>query len=113
MFKKENRLTKQKDFDNVFQNGFSSFNKILGVKVAANHLDTNRFGVIVSTKISKKATDRNKLKRKLREILKTYSEDMEAGWDIAVVALPPARDKDFWELKNICGKHFRKLKLIS
>ncbi|MBU4073751.1 ribonuclease P protein component, partial [Patescibacteria group bacterium] len=50
MFAKINRLTKDKDFDNVFQNGKSSYDKIIGVKAAANQQKNSRFGILVSAK---------------------------------------------------------------
>lgn len=113
MLKKENRLNKQKEFDHVFQNGVSSFDKILGVKAVRNEFSRSRFGVIVSNKVSKKAVDRNRVKRRLREAIRSYLEDMKPGFDVVALALPPSRDKEFSELKDSYYKHLKKLDLFK
>ena len=55
MLKKINRLTKQKDFEKVFKNGQSVYDGKLGIKALANNLPENRYGIIISAKVSKKA----------------------------------------------------------
>ena len=112
MFKKENRLRKKNDFDRVFKKGKSSYDKILGIKVLFNEQEENRYGVIVSTKISKKAVKRNRIKRQIREAVKALAPDLKKGLDLVVIALPGASDKDYWELKTSLENHLQKLKLL-
>ncbi len=112
MLKKKNRLTKQNDFDKVFQKGSSSFDRIMGLKVLKNNFPENRFGVIVSNKVSKSAVERNKIKRRIREAIKLYSEEMKLGFDVVVVVLPEAKEIDFEVLKKTYLKHLKKLKLL-
>ena len=66
MLPKLNRLTKKKDFEAVFNKGKSIKNDFLIFKILKNHLRENRFGFIVSKKVSNKANQRNKVKRRLR-----------------------------------------------
>jgi|SRR6056297_1035548 len=113
MLKKKNRLNKQREFDRVFQNGSSSFDRFIGVKAAKNNLENNRFGVIVSNKVSKKAVERNRIKRILREIIKDYREETRPGLDIVVIALPPSRERTFSQLKDSYYKHLKKLKFLG
>lgn len=113
MFKKENRLSKQKDFDRVFKQGKSSFDKILGVKICSNDLNINRFAVVVSNKVSKKAVKRNRIKRQIREIVKLYSQDWSGGKDVLIIALPTAVNMDFSDFKQSLDYHFKRLKLLS
>ena len=113
MFKKENRLTKQKDFDNVFNKGRSVFNKVLGLKFTNNDLDVNRFGVIVSNKISKKAVERNKIKRRIREVLKKENPILKQGYDIVIIALAEVKDKEYKDLEQILKEKFSKLALYK
>ena len=112
MFKKENRLRKKNDFDRVFKEGKSSYDKILGIKVLFNEQEENRYGVIVSTKISKKAVKRNRIKRQIREAVKALAPDLKKSLDLVVIALPGASDKDYWELKTSLENHLQKLKLL-
>ncbi len=113
MFKKENRLRKQKDFDRVFKKGKSSFDKTLGVKIRANSLGLNRFGVVVGSKVSKKAVKRNRIKRQIREAAKLYDQKQREGKDVLIIALPGAADKDFADFKKSLDHHFNKLNVFS
>lgn len=113
MFAKNQRITKDKDFNNVFKNGISSYDKVLGVKAVKNNLKINRFGILVSVKVSKKAVDRNLLKRQIREILKTISFSDDSCYDVVVIILPSSSEKNFLELKKSLDYNFKKLKLIK
>ncbi len=113
MFKKENRLTKNKEFDNVWQKGRSSFDKILGVKALKNDLKISRFGIIVSTKVSKKAVLRNKIKRRIREISKKHFENLKNGFDIVIIAQKASLVEDFSALKKSVEDNFKKLNLFK
>ena len=113
MFAKENRLTKDKEFDAVFKKGRSSYDKILGVKALKNDLSLNRFGILISVKVSKKAVERNKLKRQIREILKNIQINSKDFFDIVVISLPSSLGKEFKDLENLIKFNFKKLKLIK
>ena len=113
MFAKENRLTKDKEFDAVFKKGRSSYDKILGVKALKNDLSLNRFGILISVKVSKKAVERNKLKRQIREILKNIQINSKDFFDIVVISLPSSLGKEFKDLENSIKFNFKKLKLIK
>lgn len=89
---------KKKDFDNVFKKGKSKAGKLVFLKILKNNLEANRFGIIVSTKISKKAVNRNKIKRRIREIIR--QADIETGFDIVVVAKPEIINKNYQEIKE-------------
>ena len=66
MLPKTNRLTKKKDFENVFKKGKGIKGDFLILRFVGNKTKTCRFGIVVSKKISKKATVRNKIKRRIR-----------------------------------------------
>ena len=107
------RLTKQKDFDNVWQTGRSSFNECLGIKASKNKLANSRFGFVVSTKISKKAVDRNKIKRRLRNIIKENIEHIKPGYDVVIITQKAIINKEYKEIKDLVVKSLNKLGLIS
>jgi len=113
MFKKENRLTKTKEFENVWKKGRSSFDKITGVKIVKNKLNVNRFGVIVSTKVSKKAVERNKIKRRIRETLKELLIEIIGDFDITIVALPLSKEKDKSELEKSIKSNLERLRVLK
>jgi len=113
MLKKINRLTKEKDFDNIFNNSSSSYDKIIGIKVVANKLDYCRFGIIVSNKISKKAVKRNEIKRNIRAIIQSKLLFFKLGYDCIIIVLPEIANKKRKEIEESINKHFKKLKLYK
>ena len=111
MFKKNNRLSKNKDFDNVFKLGRGMFLGFLGLKVLKNSLKINRFGVLVGTKVSKKAVDRNKIKRRLREAFRKISDNIISGHDIVITVSPAILNKDYIDIKEALISGLKRLKL--
>ena len=89
---------KKKDFDNIFKKGKAIPGKFIFLKALKNNLNNNQFGIIVSTKISKKAVIRNKIKRQLREIIK--QTDIRPGFDIVIVTKLEIINKNYQEIKN-------------
>lgn len=70
MLKRTNRLRKRSDFDLLRNKGEFWGGNLFGVSFLEEGEEGNRFGFIISKKISKKAVDRNKIKRWLSEAVK-------------------------------------------
>ncbi len=112
MLEKNGRLSKNKDFDRVWQKGRSSFDGLLGVKAIPNDFDFNRFGVLVGLKVGKKAVERNLVKRRIREAIRSFLPEMKKGFDIVIVSLPAAKEKDLSELKVSLESGLKRLRLF-
>ncbi|MCK4540039.1 ribonuclease P protein component [Candidatus Parcubacteria bacterium] len=108
----KNRLSKKKDFDRVFKKGKSSFDDLLGVKtIKGGKQGFPRFGIMVSSKISKKAVTRNKIKRRIRNIVaKNYIDNINAK-DVIIITLPGILNKKYNEIEKSLCAHFKKLKI--
>ena len=113
MLKKQNQLTKDKEFDNVFKNGKSSYDNIIGIKIITNNLDKSRFGILVSTKISKKAVERNRIKRQIREVIRLNLEAIKPGYDLIIITLVPILGKNSQEIAKSIQTHFKKFKFYK
>ncbi len=113
MLKKTNRITKDKEFDRVFKTGQSFYTKVFGVKAADNDLGTVRLGVLVSTKVSKKAVVRNKLKRQIREIIQKELPGLKEGKDLVIIVFSQILDKNFEEIKDGIIFGLKKLRLYK
>lgn len=120
MLPKLNRLKKKKDIERVFKEGKGFKEDFLVLKVIKNNLKNLRFAFIVSQKVSKKATLRNKIRRRLSELVrlkikKTKKDSCltidQLGLDIVIMALPGLEKKDFWENKESIDKLFAKAKI--
>lgn len=100
MLLKDNRLKKRKDFEKVLNQGRNLRKDFLFLKVINNDLDSNRFGFIVSKKVSKKAVERNLIKRRLREIVRLSPLDNREKIDGVFIASPLIKEKTFQEIKE-------------
>lgn len=106
-----NRLKRQKDFENVFKTGKGFKQSSLYLKVQKNDLKSTRFGFIVSKKFSKKAVERNRAKRVLREIIKIELPKVKTGLDI-VILVNPEMEVDFEKLQKTIKDLFKKAEVL-
>lgn len=113
MLPKENRLKKKKDFDAVFKQGEGSKEDFLYLKIKKNNLETSRFGFVVSKKFSKKATERNKIKRRLSELVGLKMPTLKKGIDGVIVIMPGLKKSGFRELEESINELFKKSKLLK
>lgn len=113
MLKKDNRLTKKKEFDNVFKVGKGCFTDILGVKYSKNQLNINKFGILVSNKVSKSAVVRNKIKRRIRAIIAKNESFLSVGYDLIVITLPAIKNAQYLDIEKSICQTWKRLKLIK
>ncbi len=106
----ENRLKRKKDFEKIFKQGESFKQDFLFLKIKKNNLNISRFAFIVSQKVSKKAVIRNKIKRWLREAVRTNLVRIISGVDCILTASPGIEIKNFKEAEETVSKIFNKIK---
>ncbi|PIV45352.1 MAG: ribonuclease P protein component [Candidatus Nealsonbacteria bacterium CG02_land_8_20_14_3_00_37_10] len=111
MLSKNHRIRKKKDIEKIFKEGKNFRENSLVLKTVKNDLNAYRFGFIVSQKISKKANIRNKIKRRLREIVRLRMKSPEANTDNLFIALPGLEKKEFKQLEETIEKLFKKAKI--
>jgi ribonuclease P protein component len=76
-------LTRRAQYLAVYKSGKAVADSLLFIKTLANHLDATRVGYSVTKEIGK-ATVRNRIKRLLKENVR--SMDVKQGWDIVFIA---------------------------
>lgn len=113
MLSKINRLKKEKDFKEVLKKGSCFKEDFLVIKVKKNNLKNNRFGFIITKNFSKKASLRNKIKRRLSEIIRLKLKEIKTGFDIIFIINVGLKNKDFWEIEEIVKKILIKAKLLN
>lgn len=59
-----------------------------------------QFGIVVSTKVSPKAVDRNRIKRLISENIRLALPQIKPAVRVVIVALPPVVDKDYHVIKR-------------
>lgn len=80
------RLRKNKDFQRVRQQGRTTASRLLILTFATNDLATLRIGFVVSKRVSKRAVERNYVKRLLSEAIGPMLVGIPAGWDLVISA---------------------------
>jgi len=113
MLPQTNRIKKKKDFELIFKKGRSLKDGFLILKLMENNSDQSRFGFIVSQKVSKKATIRNKVKRRLRSAVEENLENIKKGFDAVLIVLSGLEKKEFSEIEESLKSLFIKAKIIS
>ncbi|MEY4723837.1 MAG: hypothetical protein RLZZ324_1350 [Candidatus Parcubacteria bacterium] len=87
MLSKKNRLVAERDFSKLFAKGKSYSGRGIGMKMVKTPLSVTRVGFVVSTKVSKRAVVRNRIKRRMREAMRAFLPKLsQSGMDIAFMA---------------------------
>ena len=115
MLQSQNRLKTDRDFKTVLKQGRSFYSSNIKMKLLKNGLSCNRFGFIIGTKISKKATIRNRIKRQVREIirLKTKQGQLKFGFDVVLSLAAGLIDKEYQEIEKELGELITKTALAD
>ncbi len=104
---KANRLKSRKDFQAVFREGIrrhsdhftlralrpsGSKKPSLDTATSDKPLPSTRFGVSISTKVSKRAVIRNRIKRQITAALHGLLPKLSPGWRVVIVVKPTAAE---------------------
>lgn len=98
MLKKINRLSKRKDFQEIKELGKIYQSPIFGLALIKKEEEGKQFGFIISKKISKRAVDRNKIKRYLSQSIKNN-----------LVNIPEGIRAVFLAKKDLLGKKYEEI----
>ncbi|MBL7053197.1 MAG: ribonuclease P protein component [Candidatus Portnoybacteria bacterium] len=112
MLPRKYKLKKDNDFKKVFNKGKYYQKDFIKIKFLENDLEINRFGLVIGLKISKKAVQRNKIKRQLEEVIQSELEQMKKGIDIIILVQPEIIEKEYQEIKETLIELFKKSKII-
>ncbi len=102
-------IKKKEQYDRVYDRGRLTRSGLLYIKTMPNGLQFSRYGFIVSKRIGKAAV-RNRVKRRLREIIRQANP--KAGWDVVVYTRPAAAAAGYNELKNMILSLLSKAQLL-
>ena len=88
-----------RDFEKIITTGKISKNKSFVGYSIENNLPYSRFGISVGKKIGN-AVNRNKYKRRLRNIIDKYKKDYINSKDYIIILRGSAKDKTYQELET-------------
>jgi len=112
MLPRKHRLTADKDVTRVLRQGRAVFTNLVAIKAVANDLGYARVAVVVSTKVHKRAVERNLIKRRLRAVLTTIIPKLTVGVDMVVMGQNEAVGRTQADLGAAVEYCLNKLRLI-
>ncbi len=110
MLAKQHRLRKTGDFNYVLRQGKSVSAGNLGLKFTNNQLSQSRFGFLVASKVFRKASLRNQIKRKMREAARQALGSVQPGKDILLIARPGIEKNSVREVTAMVFSALSKIK---
>ena len=118
MLPKENRITKQKEFDTFFgktfkeNRGTNVSGRFLILKLFENKSKQTRVGFLVNNKVDKRATARNLIKRRLRQAVRLNLANIKGNNDILFIAKPNIKTEEYNVIKDEVTKLFQRARVI-
>ncbi|HOQ09770.1 MAG TPA: ribonuclease P protein component [Syntrophomonadaceae bacterium] len=110
MLGREFRITTTQDYNNIYRDGEKFPGKYLILYVAKNQLGHNRYGIVTSHKVGK-AVVRNRIKRRLRALVRKMDPAIKPGHDMVLVVRHHAGAADYQQLEKDLSMVIRKAKL--
>jgi len=111
LFPRQARLTSGRQFQETIRGGFKSRDRYFRVHARPNGREYVRLGLAVSRRVDKRAVERNRLKRLIRDSFRLKQKELatDRGLDIVVVALTGAAAAERQILSQSLAEHWRSL----
>lgn len=94
---REWRLVRRSEFEAVYHEGRRRSSAMFLVFLRANGLERDRFGMSVKKALGN-AVVRNRMRRRIREILRLHREEILPGWDVVI---HPSRSVETLEFSKL------------
>lgn len=86
-------LTRPADFSRITAQGVGRTHPLLIGRFVRTDLDTARFGFAIGRRLGG-AVVRNRIRRRLREVLRVMAPSFQPGWDVLIIARPAIVEAD-------------------
>ncbi len=107
------RLRKTADIERAYKKGQSVYDPAVGVKVyRRGDTEPLRIAFIVGVKVSKRAVERNRLRRQYREIVRNLVKEPKAGLDVLILVSRPSLELSFAEKREHIASLLGRAKLL-
>jgi ribonuclease P protein component len=108
-FDRHSRLGKSSEYQRVFDDKtLQSSGGGLSILARGNELDHARLGMVVSSRVARRAVARNRIRRVIRESFRLEQARLK-GWDVVVIARAGAVRQTNRELFASLEGHWKKL----
>ncbi|MEI7742594.1 MAG: ribonuclease P protein component [Chloroflexota bacterium] len=86
-------LSRPADFARLAEGGIARSHPLLVGRFVRNDLDQTRFGMATGKRLGG-AVIRNRVRRRIREVLRVMAPSFQPGWDVLIIARPAIIDAD-------------------
>ena len=113
------RLRNRQDYRAVYEQGIRRYSPhltLVALKVNSSDaasIPPTKFGISISKKVSKKAVDRNRIKRQLKGVIRQQLRGISPGWKVVIVVKPQAIKCNYEHFLRELEKLLRKTKIIN
>ena len=102
------RLVRSEDFRSIFDSGRNVVGSTMVMWVCRTDGQESRVGVVASKRTFRRAVDRNRAKRRLREAFRLHRDQLIPGTDLVIVARWRLLEADSRRIENefvrLCSK---------
>lgn len=110
--KRQDRLRHNVDFQRVRRNGKFHASPLMVLAFLRNELDCSRFGFVVSKRLGK-AVQRNRIKRRMREVIRLHMPQIKPGFDLVFIARQPLNQASYAEIEQLLEKLLKESNLLT
>ena len=93
------RLVRRSEYDAVYREGRRRTSREFTIFLRPNGLEISRFGWSIKKALGN-AVRRNRIRRRLREILRLHRQEIATGWDIVIHPRSTAATAEFSPLSD-------------
>ena len=101
-FKKDERISKRAELNQVNLHGRRHYTKHFRVVVKQNRMDSTRLGITVGKKVGN-SVKRNRIKRLIREVFRLNKQHIPIGYDILISPIKAADALNLFKLQEELG----------
>jgi ribonuclease P protein component len=111
MLNSKNRISNRNLINKLFEKGGTYKNDYFIFRFLPSDLPVSKFAVIIGGKITKKAVNRNKLRRQIHEAIRLNLKKLKTDLVVLVVAKPVTKNAEYEKLEKAVIDFFNQHKL--
>ena len=117
---KAHRLRDRKDYRAVYEQGIRRYSPhltLIALSPKENKdialIPATTFGISISKKVSKKAVVRNRIKRQIKGVIRSYLQSVDPGWKVVIVVKPKAIECKYEHFLRELEELLKQTKIIN
>ncbi|BAZ43055.1 protein subunit of ribonuclease P [Chondrocystis sp. NIES-4102] len=111
------RLRNRHDYRTVYEQGLRRYSPHLTLIALAPSdplaMSNTMFGISIGKKVSKKAVIRNRLKRQIKGVIRTYLLSINPGWKVIIIVKPQAIECKYEHFLRELEELLKQAKIIN